>query len=191
MDAWHCRQAPLPSFPAATWWVSAHAASDRGSSAVLCIVWHEKQLSVRLSSVALAKQGESMSPLYSRPDTRTIPSGQKESARYPGYAWRMARIVGASAFLVGWTTKRVFERSSPGRYRRPSTLARRSAASSKCSHTAWHCPHTWDETAGFSRGGCTMALFTSPVRYCLYRRSWLPLRRTCSAAGPWHASQAM
>src|SRR5262245_24236154 len=102
--------------PADTWLPFAHSPIDRGSSGVLCIVWHEEHDIVRRSSRASLKHGESINPLYSRPDTRIIPSDQNESLSAAGSASTIAFIVAESRFVVGCRTKCVSSRSRPGRY---------------------------------------------------------------------------
>ena len=47
------------------------------------MVWHDEH-EIFFESVAFLKHGESIRPLYSRPDTRIMPSGQKESRTSPG-----------------------------------------------------------------------------------------------------------
>ena len=87
--------------PAETWCVAAHSETGRGSSGVLCIVWHEKQDSVRASSVASLKQGESTSPLYSRPDTRIMPSAQNEPLTNAGSRSTNAASAAGSRRAIG------------------------------------------------------------------------------------------
>ena len=101
--------------PADTWWVSAHSATVRGSSAVLCMAWHEKQLRVRSGLSASRKQEESSSPLYSRPETRMVPSGQNDPRTNSGSAATRARMSDEVRSAAGWTMNRVSRSSSPGR----------------------------------------------------------------------------
>ena len=142
--------------PADTWWVSAHSATVRGSSGVLCMVWHEKQESVRSGEAASVKQGESMRPLYSRPETRTSPSAQNDPRTKSGSEAIRFCIAGDRPLTRGWATKRVSRSSSPGRNGRPPALAARSLAESGNSQMPWHWPQTCDERCGSRRVGSTM-----------------------------------
>ena len=96
----------------------------------MCMVWHEKHDSVRASSVASLKHGESMSPLYSRPDTRIMPSAQNEPVTNAGSRSTNAASAAGSRRAIGCGMKRVSRSSPPGRYGKPWLLARRSAPAS-------------------------------------------------------------
>ena len=78
------------------------------------MLWHEKHESFRESLRAFLKHGESMSPLYSRPDTRIMPSGQNESLMNCGSLAIIALMAGELAASEGRTTIRVAVKSSPG-----------------------------------------------------------------------------
>src|SRR5687768_13631996 len=93
------------------------------SGSLLCPEWQERH-----ENLLLFAQGDSINPLYSRPLTRTMPSGQKKSRMIPGlearYAARAGLVFVEDARMIGV----VSSKSSPGRYRKP-VLRQFSAAS--------------------------------------------------------------
>src|SRR5258706_13940364 len=103
-------------------WLLAHSRADRGSASDWCMAWHEKHDSCRASSRASLKHGDSMRPLYSRPDTRIMPSGQNESLMNCGSLAISCVIAAELAACVGCTTIRVAVKSSPGRYGDPEAF---------------------------------------------------------------------
>ena len=119
-------------FPASTWCVSAHAATDRGSSWPSCASCGTKSsVSVlAVGGVDEARRVDEPVVLPSRHPNMLRPA-RTSRPRTPDTLGACARIVGASMFLEGWTTKRVFGKVVvPGETERHSMLARRSAASS-------------------------------------------------------------
>ena len=127
------------------------------------MVWQEKHDSVRSGDGASAKQGESMRPLYSRPETRTWPSAQNDPRTKSGSAVTSARMAGDRPFTFGWARKRVAARSSPGRYGRPRAAAARSSPAFRNSQMPWHWPQTCDDRRGSRRVGSTMVLSAHPL----------------------------
>src|SRR5262245_34822643 len=104
-------------------WLLAQSRVVRPSFSDWCMPWQEKHESLRESLRALTKHGESIRPLYSRPETRTIPSGQNESLMNCGSLAIMALIAGEGVAFAGWTTMRLAVNSSPGLYGSPAALA--------------------------------------------------------------------
>src|SRR5688572_2515647 len=66
------------------------------------------------------KEGDSITPLSSRPLTRIIPSDQKKSRRISGLRARYWARPGMSLVLEVRMIGVVFSKSSPGRYLKPS-----------------------------------------------------------------------
>src|ERR1700730_9885015 len=100
-------------------WAFAHSLVDRTSSSALCISWHEEHDNLWPSSRAFLKHGDSIRPLYSRPETRIMPSDQNESLMNCGSLAINSVMASESAARVGCTTNRVAVNSSPGRYGNP------------------------------------------------------------------------
>src|ERR1700724_2410981 len=100
--------------PDASWYLLAHSPANCGRFGFVCIAWQEKHDIVLLGSVAALKHGESISPLYSRPETRIIPSGQNESSSKVGSRATTRFNMSELPVAVGCTTKRDVRRSAPG-----------------------------------------------------------------------------
>ena len=99
-STWHPRQARLPAWSFATC----------PSGSLACIAWHERHERRRsgCSAGARRKHAERIMPLYSRPPTRTVPSGQNMLST-------SASTRGAARDGSRTRRKRVASRSSPGR----------------------------------------------------------------------------